>query len=69
MFIDEPEALAFFNTLPNGHKNYFGGWIRSAKTEETKTKRIAQAVNALSKGYRFNIMIRMLNADKKELEE
>ncbi len=66
---DEPKALTFFNTLPNGHKNYFGSWIRSAKTDETKTKRIAQTVNALSKGYRFNIMIRMLNADKKEPEE
>jgi hypothetical protein len=46
---DEPKALAFFNSLPYGHRNYFGNWIRSAKTEVTKTKRIAQAVDALSK--------------------
>jgi hypothetical protein len=61
---DEPKALEFFNSLPYGHRNYFGNWTRSAKTEQTKTKRIAQAVDALSKKYAFNIMIRALKEDK-----
>ena len=56
---DEPTALKFFNTLTKGHQNYFGNWIKAAKTEPTKAKRIAQAVNALSKGWAFNIMLRM----------
>jgi uncharacterized protein DUF1905/bacteriocin resistance YdeI/OmpD-like protein len=64
---DEPKALEFFNSLPYGHRNYFGNWIRSAKTEATKTKRIVQAVDALSKKYPFNIMIRRLKEDKDEL--
>jgi hypothetical protein len=54
---DEPKALDFFNQLTKGHQNYFGNWIRSAKTEQTKAKRIAQAINALSKGWHFGIMM------------
>ena len=46
---DEPEANQFFNSLPKSHQNYFSKWIESAKTIETKSKRIAMAVNALSK--------------------
>jgi Domain of unknown function (DUF1905)/Bacteriocin-protection, YdeI or OmpD-Associated len=64
---DEPKALEFFNSLTYGHRNYFGNWIRSAKTEATKTKRIAQAVDALSKKCPYNIMIRSLQQDKKDL--
>ncbi len=61
---DEPDALVFFNTLTKGHQNYFSNWIKAAKTEPTKAKRIAQAVNALSKGWAFNIMLRMQKKDK-----
>jgi hypothetical protein len=64
---DEPKAFEFFYTLPKGHQNYFGKWIESAKTEQTKTKRIAQAVNALSKKYGFNEMVRSLKNDRKDL--
>lgn len=55
---DEPEALAFFNTLPKGHRNYFMKWIESAKTEPTKAKRIAQAVTALARKQDYGTMIR-----------
>ena len=61
---DEPVALEFFKSLPKGHQNYFGNWIKSAKTVQTKAKRIAQAVDALSKGWHFGIMVRMLKKDK-----
>jgi hypothetical protein len=64
---DEPEALAFFNKLTKGHQNYFGNWIKSAKTEPTKAKRIAQAIDALSKEWHFGIMMRMHKNDRKEL--
>jgi hypothetical protein len=55
---DEPEALAFFNTLTKGHRNYFMKWIESAKTEPTKAKRIAQAVTALARKQDYGTMIR-----------
>lgn len=38
---DEPKAYTFFKTLTQGHQNYFSKWIESAKTVETKSKRIA----------------------------
>ena len=62
---DEPKALAHFNSLPKGHRNYFSKWIESTKTEPTKAKRIAMAVNALSKNMGFPEMMR---AHKKEKE-
>ena len=63
---DESNAIAFFNTLPKSHQIYFSKWIESAKTEATKAKRIGQAIDALSKGYPFNIMIRMIAQNRKD---
>ena len=60
---DEPEALAYFNSLSPGHQNYFSNWIRSAKTELTKAKRIAASINAFIKHWDFG---QMLRAMKKE---
>ncbi len=57
---DEPKAKQFFYSLTYGHRNYFSKWIESAKTEPTKTKRIAQAVDALSKHLDYGTMIRNL---------
>lgn len=62
---DEPIALDFFNSLPKGHQRYFSNWIETAKTDHTKIKRIAQAVNALAMNFGFGEMIRM---NKKERE-
>ena len=47
---DAPEAYHFFNTLPFSHQKYFSKWIESAKTTETKSKRILIAVKSLAKG-------------------
>ncbi len=55
---DEPKAIAYFNSLPKGHQNYFSKWIESAKTIETKSKRIVMAVNALAKQMGYPEMIR-----------
>jgi hypothetical protein len=63
---DEPEALAFFRQLPYSHQNYFGNWVRSAKTEDTKAKRIVHCVNALSKKFDFGQMLRSIKKDKDE---
>lgn len=61
---DDMRANTFFNSLPKGHQNYFINWIGSAKTIETKTKRITMAVIALSSGMGFGEMIR---ANKKQI--
>lgn len=55
---DEPAAGDFFNTLPGSHQRYFSKWIDDAKTEQTRTKRIVQAVTALSKKQGYAEMIR-----------
>jgi Domain of unknown function (DUF1905)/Bacteriocin-protection, YdeI or OmpD-Associated len=55
---DEPAAIAFFKTLPGSHQRYFSKWIDSAKTVETKAKRIAWAVTALSKKQGYAEMLR-----------
>jgi uncharacterized protein YdeI (YjbR/CyaY-like superfamily) len=60
---DEPIALANFNKLPGSHQKYYSKWIESAKTEQTKTKRIAQAVNALTKNLHYGQMIRSLKKE------
>lgn len=57
---DEPDAMAFFKQLPRSHRNYFSRWIEAAKTDATKAKRIAQAVNALSKQQGYGEMIRSM---------
>ena len=61
---DEPAALQAFHNLTKGHQNYFSKWIQSAKTEPTKAKRIAMAVNALAKGWGFPEMIRARKMEK-----
>lgn len=55
---DDPDALAFFNTLPKGHQNYFSKWIEDAKTPETKTSRLTKAVRGLSMRMGYGDMIR-----------
>ncbi len=61
---DEPGAMKFFNTLPASHKNYFSKWIDSAKTEFTKTKRIAMSVSALARCMGYGEMMREQKAKK-----
>ncbi len=55
---DEPKALEAFNSLPKSHRNYFIKWIDTAKTDVTRAKRIAMAVNALARGMDFGQMLR-----------
>ncbi|MFI5204437.1 MAG: DUF1905 domain-containing protein [Flavobacteriales bacterium] len=55
---DDPDAHKHFKTLAGSHQRYFSKWIDSAKTDHTKAKRIAMAVNALSKGWGYPEMLR-----------
>ena len=62
---DDPVANSFFKTLPGSHQRYFIKWIDDAKTDQTRTKRIALAVNALAKEHNYGEMLR--NSKKNEL--
>jgi len=55
---DEPEALKYFNSLPQGHRNYFTKWIETAKTDPTKIKRIALVVKTMVRKMDFGAMLR-----------
>lgn len=61
---DDEFANDFFKTLTKSHQQYFSKWIAGAKTEETKAKRIAMAVTALSKQMGYPEMIRANKANK-----
>ncbi|MEI6946512.1 YdeI/OmpD-associated family protein [Paraflavisolibacter sp. H34] len=63
---DEPQGAAFFRSLTPSHQHYFGNWIQSAKTEPTRTKRIAQAVSALCQGQTYPEMLRSGRKDSLE---
>lgn len=64
---DEPKAKLFFDKLALSHRNYFSKWIESAKTQQTRVKRIAQAVTALGKGFDFGKMLREAKKEKDDL--
>ena len=61
---DEPRAMEYFKSLPMSHQNYFGNWIKSAKTETTRSNRIARVVNAMLKKQDYGTMIRAGRDDK-----
>lgn len=50
---DEPAALAAYNALPGSYQRYYSKWIEAAKTDATKARRIAKAIQGLSTGLDF----------------
>lgn len=54
----EPEALEVFNSYPKGHQRYYSNWVESAKTYETKSKRIYMCVFGLLHKMDYGQMIR-----------
>lgn len=50
----EPDAAAYFNKLPPSQTKLFFRWINDAKREETKQKRIAEAVELLAQGKKLS---------------
>lgn len=55
---DEPAAIKNFNKLPPSHQQYYSKWIEAAKTDATKIKRIAMAVNGLARNMDYGAMLR-----------
>ncbi len=61
---DEPAAKLAFEKLAGSHRNYYIKWIDSAKTEPTRTKRIAQTVNAMCNNMSYGEMLRAERENK-----
>lgn len=61
---DDTLALKHFEAMPKSHQKYYSNYVESAKTTETKAKRIAQIVNAIARGLNYAEMIR---ENKKDL--
>ena len=61
---DDKKAKMFFENLPKSHQNYYSKWIESAKTNTTKAKRIAQAINGFKMNMNFPEMLRYYKANK-----
>lgn len=64
---EEPEAKAHFDALLPSHQRYYSKWIDSAKTDPTRTKRIAMTINAMINGIGFAEMLRMERDERKGL--
>ncbi|MGK9120666.1 MULTISPECIES: YdeI/OmpD-associated family protein [Sphingobacteriaceae] len=56
---EEETWINQFLSLAKSHQHYFIKWINEAKTEATRTKRIALTVEAMEKQLDFGAMIRM----------
>jgi hypothetical protein len=59
----DPEAQKQFESLAMSHRNYFIKWIESAKTGETRAKRIVNTVNAMLRKWDYNVMIREMRKE------
>ncbi len=51
-------AESFFLSLSKSHQRYYSSWIDSAKTFETKSRRLAMAVEGCARGMDFGKMMR-----------
>ena len=65
---EEPAAISFFNSLTKGHQSYYIKWLLSAKTEETKAKRMAQMIGGLIKKQDFGAMLRSLKQNRTDIK-
>ena len=55
---DDKEASEKFYSMPKSHQNYYSKWIASAKTDETKAKRIAATIRGIVAGMTFAEILR-----------
>ena len=66
-FMDEPDGLKYFNTLPQSHRNWYSNWIKTAKTDSTRAKRIATVIKACACKISFAEMMRQYRDERKLL--
>ena len=60
----EPEAWALFFSFPKGQQRYYSNWVESAKTIETKAKRIYMCLYGLLHKMDYGQMIRHFKKEK-----
>ena len=51
---DNSKAATTFNVFSYSHKKEYVAWITGAKTDETRNKRTAKAIEMLAEGKGFN---------------
>ncbi len=54
-FKNEPQAAVNFTNLPSSHQKKYVGWIDSAKREQTKIKRLDEAIQFLKSNKRLGM--------------
>jgi hypothetical protein len=58
-FADAPKAEKKFKSLPHSHQMYYSNWIESAKTIQTKAKRIGLTILSMEKNISFAEMLKL----------
>lgn len=61
---EEPAALERFESMPKSHQRYYSNWVEQAKTLDTKSRRIAMAVEGLKQGMDYGAMMRFYRDNK-----
>ena len=56
---DAPKAEKNFKSLPRSHQMYYSKWIESAKTIQTRAKRIGLTITAMEKKLSYGEMLRL----------
>jgi len=56
--LEEKHCIENFMKLPKSHQNYYINWLNTAKTDQTRTKRLTQIVIAMDKQMDFGEMMR-----------
>jgi hypothetical protein len=56
---DSPKAENKFRALPYSHQMYYSKWVESAKTIQTKAKRITMTITAMEKNLTYAEMLRL----------
>ena len=54
-FKAEPAAWRFFGTLAPSYRRAYVGWIDAAKRDDTKERRLREAVEWLARGERLGL--------------
>ena len=55
---DELLAYDKFRKLPRSHQNYYSKWVESAKTTETKSRRIGVVINGIIQNHTLAEMLK-----------
>ena len=66
--LEEAKAHNFYKSLPPSHQNWFSNWVKGAKTEATKTKRIATVVISCLDKLSFTEMMKTYRDEKKLIQ-